>query len=79
MQYFLRNTCVEMQYFLRNTCIEMQYFPISGPRIILAVVLLAGSRHARGLEGPSADNSLKNWNRADDAWTIPVWWDSDQQ
>ena len=60
MQYFLRNTCVEMQYFLRNTCVEMQYFP-------------------RGLEGPGADNSLKNWNRADDAWTIPVWWDSDQQ
>lgn len=34
---------------------------------------------AIGLEVPGADNSLKNWNRADDAWTIPVWWDSDQQ
>lgn len=32
-----------------------------------------------GLEVPGADNSLDNWNRADDAWTIPVWWDSDQQ
>ena len=34
---------------------------------------------AIGLEVPGADNSLQNWNRADDAWTIPVWWDSDQQ
>ena len=34
---------------------------------------------AIGLEVPGADNSLANWNRADDAWTIPVWWDSDQQ
>ena len=34
---------------------------------------------AIGLEVPGADNSLDNWNRADDAWTIPVWWDSDQQ
>ena len=34
---------------------------------------------AIGLEVPGADNSLDNWNRADDAWTINVWWDSDQQ
>jgi len=34
---------------------------------------------AIGLEVPGADNSLSNWNRADDAWTIPVWWDSDQK
>ena len=34
---------------------------------------------AIGLEVPGADNSLDNWNRADDAWTIPVWWDSDQK
>ena len=34
---------------------------------------------AIGLEVPGADNTLDNWNRADDAWTINVWWDSDQQ
>lgn len=34
---------------------------------------------AIGLEVPGADNSAKNWNTKDDAWTIPVWWDSDQQ
>ncbi len=34
---------------------------------------------AIGTEVPGANTSLPNWNRADDAWTIPVWWDSDQQ
>ena len=34
---------------------------------------------AIGLEVPGADNTAKNWNTADDAWTIPVWWDSDQK
>lgn len=34
---------------------------------------------AIGTEVPGADTSLKNWNTADDVWTIPVWWDSDQQ
>lgn len=34
---------------------------------------------AIGEQVPGANTSLKNWNTADDAWTIPVWWDSDQQ
>lgn len=34
---------------------------------------------AIGEQVPGANMSLANWNRADDAWTIPVWWDSDQQ
>ena len=34
---------------------------------------------AIGLQVPGADNSAENWNTKDDAWTIPVWWDSDQQ
>ena len=34
---------------------------------------------AIGAEVPGANTSLPNWNRADDAWTIPVWWDSNQQ
>lgn len=33
---------------------------------------------AIGNEVPGADMSLKAWNKADDVWTIPVWWDSDQ-
>ncbi len=35
--------------------------------------------HAIGAEVPGADMSLEQWNNADDVWTIPVWWDSDQQ
>ena len=34
---------------------------------------------AIGEEVPGANTTLANWNRADDAWTIPVWWDSNQQ
>ena len=34
---------------------------------------------AIGAEVPGADMTAKNWNTADDAWTIPVWWDSDQK
>ena len=34
---------------------------------------------AIGEQVPGANTSLANWNRADDAWTINVWWDSDQQ
>ena len=34
---------------------------------------------AIGEQVPGANTSLPNWNRADDAWTINVWWDSDQQ
>jgi len=33
---------------------------------------------AIGYEVPGANMSVQ-WNLADDAWTIPVWWDSDQQ
>ncbi|MBR5384771.1 MAG: SusD/RagB family nutrient-binding outer membrane lipoprotein [Bacteroidales bacterium] len=33
---------------------------------------------AIGLEVPGADTTLDQWNNADDVWTIPVWWDSDQ-
>lgn len=35
--------------------------------------------HAIGNEVPGADMSRDQWNTADDAWTIHVWWDSDQQ
>lgn len=34
---------------------------------------------AIGEQVPGADTSLDQWNAADDAWTINVWWDSDQQ
>lgn len=34
---------------------------------------------AIGNEVPGADMSLEQWNQAEDAWTINVWWDSDQQ
>ena len=34
---------------------------------------------AIGAEVPGANLAEKNWNTADDAWTIPVWWDSDQK
>ena len=34
---------------------------------------------AIGAEVPGANMAEKNWNTADDAWTIPVWWDSDQK
>lgn len=39
----------------------------------------AENLQAIGNEVPGADMSLKQWNQADDAWTINVWWDSDQQ
>lgn len=34
---------------------------------------------AIGKEVPGANMSLPLWNAAEDVWTIPVWWDSDQQ
>ena len=34
---------------------------------------------AIGNEVPGADMSLSQWNQADDAWTINVWWDSNQE
>ena len=34
---------------------------------------------AIGAEVPGADMSQEQWNNADDVWTIPVWWDSDQE
>ena len=34
---------------------------------------------AIGNEVPGANMGLKAWNNADDVWTIPVWWDSDQE
>ena len=34
---------------------------------------------AIGEQVPGANTSLDQWNSADDAWTINVWWDSDQQ
>ncbi|MCR5709170.1 MAG: SusD/RagB family nutrient-binding outer membrane lipoprotein [Bacteroidales bacterium] len=34
---------------------------------------------AIGEQVPGANTTLPNWNRADDAWTIPVWWDSNQE
>ncbi|MDO4511105.1 MAG: SusD/RagB family nutrient-binding outer membrane lipoprotein [Bacteroidales bacterium] len=34
---------------------------------------------AIGSQVPGADMSVAAWNRALDVWTIPVWWDSDQQ
>ena len=39
----------------------------------------ADNLQAIGSEVPGANMSLKLWNAADDVWTIPVWWDSDQQ
>lgn len=35
--------------------------------------------HAIGAQVPGADMSRDQWNSALDVWTIPVWWDSDQQ
>ena len=32
-----------------------------------------------GNQVPGADMSLAQWNQADDAWTINVWWDSNQE
>ena len=35
---------------------------------------------AQGEPVPGAKmNASGNWNAQDDVWTIPVWWDSDQQ
>ena len=34
---------------------------------------------AIGEKVPGANTALDMWNLADDAWTINVWWDSDQQ
>ncbi|MDD2491887.1 MAG: SusD/RagB family nutrient-binding outer membrane lipoprotein [Bacteroidales bacterium] len=39
----------------------------------------AANLHAIGAEVPGADMGLLQWNSAEDVWTIPVWWDSDQQ
>jgi hypothetical protein len=39
----------------------------------------ASNLHAIGAEVPGANMGLLQWNSADDVWTIPVWWDSDQQ
>ena len=39
----------------------------------------AANLHAIGAEVPGANMGLLQWNSADDVWTIPVWWDSDQQ
>ena len=35
--------------------------------------------HAIGNQVPGADMAREQWNAAEDAWTINVWWDSDQQ
>lgn len=32
-----------------------------------------------GYQVPGANMELDQWNQADDAWTINVWWDSDQE
>ncbi len=34
---------------------------------------------AIGAQVPGANMALDQWNNAEDAWTINVWWDSDQQ
>ena len=39
----------------------------------------ADKLHEIGHQVPGADMSAENWNMKDDAWTIPVWWDSDQE
>lgn len=39
----------------------------------------AKNLQAIGAEVPGANMSLAGWNSADDVWTIPVWWDSDQK
>ena len=39
----------------------------------------ADKLHEIGYKVPGADMTKENWNMADDAWTIPVWWDSDQE
>ena len=39
----------------------------------------AENLQAIGNEVPGANMSLSQWNQADDAWTINVWWDSNQQ
>ena len=40
----------------------------------------ADNLQAIGAQVPGADMSLAGgWNKADDVWTIPVWWDSDQE
>ncbi len=39
----------------------------------------AKNLQAIGEKVPGADMSLDLWNKADDVWTINVWWDSDQQ
>ncbi len=39
----------------------------------------AANLQAIGPEVPGANMSLSAWNSADDVWTIPVWWDSNQQ
>ena len=39
----------------------------------------AANLHAIGAEVPGANMGLAQWNSADDIWTIPVWWDSDQE
>lgn len=39
----------------------------------------AKNLQAIGSQVPGANMELSAWNNADDVWTIPVWWDSDQQ
>lgn len=40
----------------------------------------AANLQAIGAEVPGANmGNINGWNGADDVWTIPVWWDSDQQ
>ncbi|MDD2294025.1 MAG: SusD/RagB family nutrient-binding outer membrane lipoprotein [Bacteroidales bacterium] len=39
----------------------------------------ATNLQAIGNEVPGANMSLAQWNQADDAWTINVWWDSTQE
>lgn len=39
----------------------------------------AKNLQAIGPQVPGANMELSAWNNADDVWTIPVWWDSDQQ
>jgi len=39
----------------------------------------ATNLQAIGAEVPGANTGLAQWNSADDVWTIPVWWDSNQQ
>ena len=68
------STTVAMAQNIRVTGVVTER---GGDAINGAAVQLKGSATVYAMTDANGNSAL--WNRQDDAWTIPVWWDSNQE